>query len=287
MSPDSWLSGDPGRKDRLKEWGKSRNHYDTIKYLKNLLEEGEDKWEKLKLEDIRKIKKHDKEERFKRIEEKRKKFGQKNVKKKEPMEEKRKNDLKLKKKIELAEIKTNMWRMYQDKDGNLVEVAEKITLGERDRRKKKKRDKNKIEEDKVKEAREDKEMLETVEKMEREREKKRKKAAFMRECWILMHTCIKDAEDDDIIGIVETEENAPGGIKPGREIAQGKRKIEDGECLKTWPKPKLKWPRLNETDTISLVGHCIDLVPTCLVSEEDDVGVASGTSDVLNPVILR
>ena len=147
-------------------------------FLRNILEEGEENWERLRSNEIKRIRLQDKEDRLRVVEMKKKKYGKKIVKKGESKEEKRRLDVEMKKKIELAEIRTNMWKLYRDRDGNFIEVSEKIKNRECRRRKLKKKEKER----KKDEEKDDLELVAEAERFEEERRKKIEKANLMRGC---------------------------------------------------------------------------------------------------------
>ena len=71
------------------------------------------------------MKKEDREDRLRIVEEKKKKYGKKISKKGETKDEKKINDEKLAKKLDLLEIKTNMWKMYRIEGGKFVKLERK------------------------------------------------------------------------------------------------------------------------------------------------------------------
>ena len=71
------------------------------------------------------------------IKEKKKKFGTKNVPDKETKKEKAVNDEKLKRRLEIAEIKGNLWKNYREKDGKLVQPEVRKKQRREDLKKKK------------------------------------------------------------------------------------------------------------------------------------------------------
>ena len=59
LSPESWLHGDGERKGRMLMRNMMGNHWEMMREVRDILEEGEDRWDKLRAEDI----KQNKEER--------------------------------------------------------------------------------------------------------------------------------------------------------------------------------------------------------------------------------
>ena len=187
MDEDDWLAGEDGRKKRILEKKMKENHWKDTMMMKEFLEENSDGWKERKKEEVKKTQLEDKEERLRRIKEKQKKFGMKNVKKKESPEEKEELDKKLERKQEMLEIRSNMWRQYRDTDGNQVKMAEKMKVKKTLKKNLEKKDQLLQEEQerkikKIKEA---------------ERKKKKRRAVLLKETWTLMLDCLEDAKNDD------------------------------------------------------------------------------------------
>ena len=195
---------------KIKIKKKAVSAWENIRELRLVIELGEDAWENLEGKEVRTIRKEDKKKREEKVEEKRRKYGTRNVRKTESIGEKKLGDDKLRRKIELAEIKKNMWRLYREEDGSLVEmnkevVEEAIQLKRKTRRKiKKKKD-----ELKKNEAMEEEEIMREVLRMEVERERKILKAKLLKESWELMMEYIKDIERNENMryGMVEPFED--------------------------------------------------------------------------------
>ena len=110
MEEDDWQYGSEGLKKRLRKAKEQKMTTMMMLQLKACLVENEDKWEKRRKKEVEEMKRMDKEDRMKKIEIKRKKYGRKNTKYKETKEEKRSLDELLQMRIEIAEIKENMWK---------------------------------------------------------------------------------------------------------------------------------------------------------------------------------
>ena len=101
------------RREKIKKAGKLTSQWELLRECKKLLEENSQVWEKRSREETVRIEEEKKARRLEIIKEKKKKFGKigkKSLDKNENEKLKQETNLKL----ELAEIKQNLWRKYRD-----------------------------------------------------------------------------------------------------------------------------------------------------------------------------
>ena len=113
QSPDTWTSGDPGRKERLRKKDSKELSEKMIRELRKIIQKEDKTWIKRKKKENDRIKEEDKQERLEKIKRKQKKFGKKLVGTKNNPKQIEENDATLRWKIEKAEIRSNLWRKWQ------------------------------------------------------------------------------------------------------------------------------------------------------------------------------
>ena len=194
------------------------------------------------------------------VEERKKKFGKKNVRKKETKEEKKINDDALSKKIEIAEIKSNLWKLYRDRSGNMVRPDTKVIERRRGWKGRKRASKEEKEMKRKEENREDEEWVKEAEKLEHEMNKKIAKYSLLKDSWELMVACLGDVEEEDI-DWMEEEEKMKMCYKRRNDYIE-----EDEETMRT----PAKKPRLKQS-----------------INQDKDKDIGNPEHDLKQPMIVQ
>ena len=172
------------RRKKLKSAENLKRNWLIIRECKAFLTENEEKWEKRTRDEIRKIREEEKTRRLERVAEKKKKYGLKTLKKHEEEDLKRILEMRL----ELAEVKKNLWRRYRDEKGNEIPFNEK------------KRKNSEKEEEKEKVAPKYMPMSDYFAKV---RDERKEKARKLKEKWEELRSAVEYIEDEEDLLVAE------------------------------------------------------------------------------------
>ena len=176
------------------EWGGLDQAWRTLDMIASFIKENEEEWERRSRQETVRVKREEKEDRLRRIEVKKKKFGKLG---KESRREKEKGEERIRRKLQMIEIKKNMWRSYRVGD-KLVRVDDMFKYKEEERNE--------------------------------ERRKKREKAAMLKDSWEAMKALICEIEENgdewEKIGDITEEEEEKEGSRASEIEGRRKRKRE-------------------------------------------------------------